>query len=311
MGFSVNLSSRFPKFRSKNKFFNRVCSLKKKEINNAKIFMIEKNRSDENALFSKFCTLISFGITFISLDTANFIKSNLNMKSNAAKFSNKNVHQKLSQIPVFAVTNSGGQPYLTNNSKGDQVGLIFFSYDDALQLLKGMQKNHQVLDARVYIMGLDKAYKMATSTVSQSGYKGVHGQDLKMLFRFYPNKKQVNFANSLIKKKNFMENFKGCPAFIAEGLTIKKGKEEIVPIFLTKEDLESAWSNMCLSNPDLSSKPNIEVLDLLYIINEMHEKNQIFDNYGFFPPEESLEFVNRETKVKPSAKIPSGLIQKF
>jgi len=86
----------------------------------------------------------------------------------SSKFSKKNLYQKLSQVPVFAVTNATGQPYLANNSNGEQIGLIFFSQDDALSMLKSMQKSHQALEARIYIMGLDKAYRMVLSNASPS-----------------------------------------------------------------------------------------------------------------------------------------------
>ena len=229
--------------------------------------MIEK-RTDKKKIFFRLFFILSLffiiliGNKFRSLD--NFLSPVV-----SAKFSNKNFYQKLSQVPVFAVTNSSGQPYLANNSKGEQVGLIFFSHEDALNLLRAMQKARQVSDARIYIMGLDKAYKMVLSNAASSGIKGHQGQELKMIFRFYPNQKQIKYANSIINGINFSEKIKGIPIFIADGLSIRKGNEDIIPIFLTKEDLDETWSKMSSNNPDVNPKPNIIIGDLGKIIKAM------------------------------------------
>lgn len=256
-------------------------------------------------------SFLTFFYSFLLASSLNvFQKIQLNPVF-SAKFSNKNLFQKLSQVPVFAVTNATGQPYLANNAKGEQVGLIFFSHEDALALLKGMQKSHQVLEARIYIMGLDKAYKMVLTNAAPSGIKGTHGQDLKMVFRFYPNQKQQKNANILMKNFNFLNGFKGIPVFIAEGLTIRKGREDVVPIFLTKEDLENAWGIMCQHNPDQPLKPEIEVGDLLQMVREMEKNAPEFSQCGFFPPQASIDFVKKENKTNPSARIFSNSSQKI
>merc|ERR1712167_182188 len=155
-------------------------------------------------------------------------------------------------------------------------------------------------DARIYIMGLDKAYKMVSSNATPSGIKGNHGQELKMVFRFYPDQKELKAANSsgitVLKEK-----FDGIPIFVADGLTVRKGKEDIIPIFFSKSDLEDAWEVMCESNPDQAKKPDIRVGDLLDVIKKMEMKEM--EEYGFFPSNESLEFVKSENKRFPSAKI--------
>lgn len=229
----------------------------------------------------------------------------------ASKFSKKNLAQKLSQVPVFAVTNATGQPYLANNSNGEQVGLIFFSQEDALAMLKSMQKTHQALEARIYIMGLDKAYRMVLSNASPSGIRGKLGEELKMIFRFYPDQKQVKNANALKNGLNPIESFKGVPVFIAEGLTIRKGREEIIPIFLNKEDLEESWTSMCKYNPDQPLKPVIQVGSLLELISKMETEPKEFESFGFFPPSDSVNFVKRENSTNPSARIMPGIFQKI
>jgi len=301
------------KLQHKNLFFKSDYSPKN--------LLIQKNQnSDPNKNLSKhssykkiekltFFSSLLFFIIFSSYP--NFSEINGISSAFSSKFSKKSISQKLSQVPVFAVTNATGQPYLANNSNGEQIGLIFFSQEDALLMLKSMQKTHQALEARIYIMGLDKAYRMVTSNASPSGIKGNLGQELKMIFRFYPDQKQVKYANNLKKSLNPMDRFKGVPVFIADGLTIRKGREEIVPIFLTKEDLEESWSTMCKHNPDQPIRPVIRVSSLLELILKMENAPKEFETFGFFPPSESVDFVQRENRNSPSARMIPGVFQKI
>jgi len=108
-----------------------------------------------------------------------------------------------------------------------------------------------------------------------------------------------------------MDNFKGVPVFLADGLTIRKGGEELVPIFLTKEDLDEAWAAMCKYNPDQPLKPVIKVASLLELISKMEENPEEFSSFGFFPPTKSVDFVKRENSSNPSARLMPGLFQKI
>ena len=138
---------------------------------------------------------------------------------------------------------------------------------------------------------------MVLSNAASSGIKGHQGQELKMIFRFYPNQKQIKYANSIISGLNFSEKIKGIPIFIAEGLSVRKGNEDVIPIFLTKDDLDEAWSKMSLHNPDVSPKPTIIVGDLIKIIKAMENGNNEYSKFGFFPPKESIEFVKKENNL--------------
>jgi len=315
--FVTNVTVNLPKFSKNTKPYCQSQSFgKKKNLprkRNLSISM-EDIKFSKETMYGKISSILGLTVAFLTLGNIPLIPPMLKKQVQSATFSKKDLFQKLSQVPVFAIANATGQPYLTNNSKGDQLGLFFFEYSDAAALMMKMRSNNQVSDAQILTMTLDKAYKMATAPNTESSYRGAQGQDLQMIFKFYPNKKEVDFASSLTKKKNFLNSFTGCPAFVAEGLSITKGKEEIVPIFLTKRDLDAAWNKMCLSSPGLSSsKPKVEVYDLFQIIKEMQENNPEFINYGFFPPEFSVQVMNMERKKMstPNATIPSGLIRKF
>lgn len=214
----------------------------------------------------------------------------------ASKFSKKTLSEKLSQVPVFAVTNASGQPYLAKmDGSGSQIGLIFFSHLDALNMLKDMQKNPGASDARVYIMGLDKAYEMVKAKPTPSGIRGSSGEELTMVFRFYPDSRQIKAAEGLVRKLRLKQGVDGVPVFVAKGLTLRKGGENVIPLFLTKEDLDAAWSKLKDSNKDLPGSAQVVVGNLLFIIQQM-ENGEVpeLQNVGFFPPRASVDYVTKE-----------------
>lgn len=214
----------------------------------------------------------------------------------AARYSKKTLSEKLAQVPVFAVTNASGQPYLANmDGSGSQVGLIFFSHEDALKMLKDMQKNPGASDARVYIMGLDKAYEMVKAKPTPSGIRSSSGEELTMVFRFYPDSRQVKVAENLARKLRLKPSADGVPVFVAKGLTLRKGTENVVPLFLTKEDLDAAWAKLKESNKDLPGNAHVVVGNLLYIIQQMENgESPEMQKMGFFAPRASVEYVAKE-----------------
>lgn len=213
------------------------------------------------------------------------------LAARAGGFTTLSVSEKLSQVPVFAVTNASGQPYLANtDGSGSQVGYIFLSHVDALAMLKDMKKNPGGADARVYIMGLDKAYEMVKAKPTPSGIRGGGGEELTMVFRFFPDSKQVKHAKRFSRRQ-----VDGVPVFVAKGLTLKKGNDTIVPLFLTKEDVDAAWAKLHSTNKDVPKHADVEVGNLLYIVQQMEKAdNPDVKRLGFFAPSASVEYVATE-----------------
>jgi len=160
-------------------------------------------------------------------------------------------------------------------------------------------------------MGLDKAYKMVISSASPNILKNQQRNDVKMIFKFYPNQKQIKYANYILYGINISDKFNGIPVFIADGLTIRKGKDDVIPIFFTREDLEEAWLKMSLKNPDIQYKPTIIIGNLLDIVKKMEIGKNEYAKFGFYPPKGSVEFVKKENKQNPSAKIHNWFFNKY
>lgn len=290
--------------------FLKISNPKNKFLNIKKIINYSKEDRIRVLNNKNLCKLLFLALSpFFLFDfQSNFFSPRI---TSAFKYSEKNLHQKMTQIPVFAVTNGTGQPYLANTSNGDQIGLIFFSHEDALELLKNMKKNHQSLDARITIMGFDKAYKMVSSGNSSSGLKDNYGQDLKMIFKFYPDQKQMKNATGIINNINIFSKFRGIPLFYNESVKINRGNDEITPLFFSLEDFNYAWELMKVRNPDQPIKPIIKVIDLIEMLSLIDSGNIEFSKFGFFPNSKSLDFLNKERKINPSSRMIAGFFQKY
>eukprot|EP00871_Galdieria_phlegrea_P005841 jgi/Galph1/744/GphlegSOOS_G5456.1 len=206
---------------------------------------------------------------------------------------------KLSQVPVFAVTNSAGQPYLVEDSKDRiQKGYIFFSPQDAIKMIDRIKKANSTEDIHIHVIGLDKAYEMVSSPPKSAGLKDEEGKDLLMTFLLYPDSSQLQKARELVRKENKKASFDGVPVFVARGLTLKKGDESNVPVFLDKDDLEEAWKKLRESDSSLPTRPVIEIAEFVQLLKEMErDGNGELQNLGFFASRKSIDWIrNQQSK---------------
>lgn len=216
-----------------------------------------------------------------------------------ARYAKKTLPEKLAQVPVFAVTNASGQPYLANvDGDGTQVGLIFFSHEEALSMQADMQKSPTTADARVYIMGLDKAYEMVKAKPTPSGIRGPAGEELRMVFRFSPDRKQVGHASRLLRALPIggADDTAGVPVFAAPGLLLRKAGEPVVPLFLSKEDVDAAWARLAATEgAALPRSPPIEVGNLVYLIQQMESgAHPELARHAFVAPTASTEYMQSQ-----------------
>jgi len=134
-------------------------------------------------------------------------------------------------------------------------------------------------------MALDKAYRMANAEPVSSGIRGDFGKDVKMIFKFYPDQKELKTSLNIQHTFGWRKNLRLVPGFIADGLVIRIKNESFIPIFLTKEDIDFAWKEMVLNNPDRRVKPEIEivsVLDLIKYMKQQEDSGQKVSRFVFF-----------------------------
>lgn len=175
---------------------------------------------------------------YVSTEGVEMVGSSVAMAGTLYK--NKNVADKLAQVPVFLVTNATGQPYLANMEESHQVGLIFFSPKDAEKAWEQMKASPGADDAKIFPMSLDRAMEMVKAKPTPSGLRNESGQDLLMVFRLYPDTEQVSEERWSRKQQPCRSWFltyvllrRLCPCFFGGG--VDKGEER----------WEGSWSSQC------------------------------------------------------------------
>ena len=143
--FVTNVNVHLLKFSKGSKPYCQSQNFEKKEnLSNKRNVSIsmEYTNSSKDTVYGKISSVLGLTVAFLTLGNIPFIPPMLKKQVQSATFSKKDLFQKLSQVPVFAIANAAGQPYLTNNSKGDQLGLFFLEYSDAAALVVKMRANN-------------------------------------------------------------------------------------------------------------------------------------------------------------------------
>lgn len=304
------------------KHSENFCNLKNLKIRNKKKidnllskFRMEKKKNKIHVWFSFFLTISIFFCLFFkknSIKTTTYSQIHVN----AYSFLDKSTMAKLKSIPVFSITNKIGQPFLIQNKKGDHIGLIFFSYQEAMIFARDLEEARQATKPRIFIINLEKGFKMVCQGLSPSGLKDKYGQDYKMRFQFIPEKEQMNHAVKLAKKKGLNQRIPLLPIFTIDGLTISRRGESISPMFFAKEDLEITWNKLRKDDPSLPRNPKIIEGDFIQLILFMrldltnhgnnHEDSvniKSILNFGFIPSTNSLKFIKKGGYTESSAKM--------
>lgn len=90
-----------------------------------------------------------------------------------------------------------------------------------------------------------------------------------------------------------VDNFNGIPIFQAKGLTVMQDNVNLIPLFLSKWDLEEAWNQLSLTKPnEVPKEVEIDVGTLEDVLRRMAEcKTGDFDNVVFIPSRESVKAI--------------------
>eukprot|EP00873_Tetraselmis_striata_P016336 jgi/Tetstr1/436600/TSEL_025397.t1 len=151
------------------------------------------------------------------------------------------VSARLRGLTVYTVVNNKNEFVLVSGEGTGaprQLGLFFFSEEDAKSLVSKIQEQNPKLgkQAQILPVGMDQVYKFAISP-RQKELQGA-------TFRFMPDMKQVKQAVELYQEAGLnVDSFVGVPVFQVEGLNVKTEKTRYTPLFLSKADLDSAVGN--------------------------------------------------------------------
>jgi len=223
------------------------------------------------------------------------ISSNILPNVQAVALPAQEVNQRLGAVPVFAITNHQGQPLLASQSGQDKrkLGIFFFSQQEAQTTLNQIKaKNPQLSkSARITTVGLDKAYELTQKNMKEAA------------FRFMPPAKQMQAAVKVLQAEGKkVQQFNNIPVFFATAgkkkkdyLTIQQGKQRVIPLFLSKEDLDSFLGQLRQKNPQLAATAKVGVGSFEGTVKLLKEKNEPeLKQIAIIPSQESLKFVRSQ-----------------
>lgn len=208
------------------------------------------------------------------------------------------VLERLSGVPVFAITDDKGSPLLGRAKQGDdsQIFLFFLNPNDAQSMLKQVQSSNPDLGkkARVIVRSMNDAYKVMREN-----------KDKKIGFQIVPSKTSLESARTLLTKGGKApEQLPNVPVFFAVSgngpqdglLTIEQQGKQFVPFFFEQNDLKSMIDNAAKGQPNVAKTAKIQVTSLFQVLDSMvaNEKNKPsseVDKFTFIPSRAAYEWI--------------------
>lgn len=222
------------------------------------------------------------------------VQSNF-LSAHAVALPAQEVTQRLQVVPVFTITDAQGRPLLASQStqQKEKTGLFFFGQQDAQTLLDQLKaKNAKVGNsARITTIGLDKAYELTQKKPQEA------------VFRFVPQAKQVQAAVKVLQAEGKkVEQFNLTPLFFAVAgqkekgyLTIQQGNQQVIPLFMSKEDLDGVLGQLKQKNPQLAATAKIGVGSFEEVVKLMKEQDvPELKQIAIIPAKESIQYVQSQ-----------------
>lgn len=221
------------------------------------------------------------------------------------------VVQKLSNVPVFMITDPKGNPLIVNvkdkAQKDVPLLLLFMDQKRAQDTYTNIKKdNSAVKDAQIIVISLGLAFKAIREEAKK--------KDNKLNFEFLTDSKTLSYALTLFKKVDAKAtSFPGIPVFYAMGsdgkgkakgyVTFEKDGKQLIPFYFSQSDIEQNINDLKKTKPDLAKLMSIEVAPLESVITAMLEgKNDSQLQTLTFVP--SLAAAQYAQTLQKSGKVP-------
>lgn len=229
------------------------------------------------------------------------------------------VLERLASIPIFTITDDKGSPLLgavppQPNAKADDSQLLFFFLgpDEAQTMLSQVQKSSPEVGkkAQIIVRSMNDAYKVIREN-----------KDKKVVFQFIPTKASVDSARTILTAQGIAaDKIPNVPVFFAIGgqgnnqglLTMsidqQNGKkEQVVPFFLDKTDLQNMLDRAGKEQPDIAKSTKIQVTSLFQVLDSMITKdnkpNPEVERFQFVPSRTSFEYILKNNKQSTTPQL--------
>jgi Tic22-like family len=237
----------------------------------------------------------------------------------AAALTEEQVVEKLSNVPVFMITDPKGNPLIVNVKDKAQkevpLLLLFMDQKRAQDTYSNIKKgNTSVKDAQIIVISLGLAFKAIREEAKK--------KDNKLNFEFLTDASTLNYALTLFKKVDTKAtSFPGIPVFYAMGsdgkgkakgyVTFEKDGKQLIPFYFSQTDIEQNINDLKKSKPDLAKLMSIEVAPLESVITAMLEgKNDTqLQTLTFVPSLTAAQYaqsLQKAAKVSPTGSTPGA-----
>lgn len=195
------------------------------------------------------------------------------------------LESQLGKVPVFAVTDESGRPFLSESDDHRlRRGYFFIQPRDALKYLERVQQDGS--NGKVLTIGLNEAVKY----LDKSG----PAKSIPERYELFPDEHESEIAQTLTDGA-FQRTFgsSAVPIFYVDGLGVKDSREgaTVFPLFFEKEKLDETVENLKRSDPGASlDQKDVQVIDLQQTIKEIRGGvNPGLNRVVFVPLSEALQ----------------------
>lgn len=207
----------------------------------------------------------------------------------AYALTDEQIVDKLEQVPVFIILNADGQP-LTVAAERDsteiKVPVVFLDGQTAETFLAQAQSEDD--SAQVALVDLGTLYQETNL-----------GENPDTPLLYFPIDEELTTAVAL------QANFQGVPLFIArqgeEGpyLTITQDGSTLLPMFFSRDDLQTLLDRYAETNADAASDITVQVLSLEWLLAAMADNSdpaldEQLDQIRLFPSTEVLDYIRSQ-----------------
>lgn len=205
------------------------------------------------------------------------------------------VSEKLRRVPLFAVTDETGRPYMSESADArSRVGYFFVSPSDADKFLDAVRQSTVQGEgglARVRVVSLEDAIPYVLQRPRGGGKNGVPER-----FELVSDKVEAELADVMTDGK-FQKTFKkGVPLFYVDslGLEGKDSEGPVIPLFFEKEKLDSFLKQARDSGNPIQDE-QVQIIDLLQTVRELREgANSGLKRVILFPMDSALQSLNED-----------------
>jgi hypothetical protein len=192
---------------------------------------------------------------------------------------------KLNQIPVFMILDAQGEHLkaISESDENVQAPVVFLDGPTAAGVLSQVEAGGQ--EAQIEVVDLGTVYQQVAGTAAPAP------------LLYFPIRDELAAAVEL------QPNFQGVPLFIPRRgesnsyLPFVQGEEVSLPMFFSREDLQTYVNWVFEGNPTGANEIVVEVVSLEWLLatmasSENQEMDEQLSQVRLFPSTDVLEFIN-------------------